>query len=335
MSGRDGFRYILRESRWEKDCWRHRDLVDLGSDPGCFIQYPGGNGFYFSAELEEILQNKGVQYSADELEEVFLPFLKPGIRRIIENFRRRQNSGKRWSRCSRSELLDLQKDLHAFDKRRLHYLRCGRVDIGTLDGRPWKFLNVLLGKSRDEIEQTIASMEQQLRPQEFKPYIYTALHLQRYFADHITRNEPAALNVEKVDDVFLSELCRLNGDAGFFRGVGRVNWRKLHPYLVRYVIRYFDNDFERPSIWSNYAREFEWRRQFHPGGGQRRGMAAEEACKCLGICPTEFEKMNRNELTRYYRRQAKKLHPDSGGNHDEFIRMTEAYESLLVEKGNQ
>ncbi len=326
---RGGFRYILRESRWEEGCWRHHDLLDLGSDPGSFIHYPGGNGFYFSADLEEVLQKESVEYSPDDLEDVFMPFLKPEIRRLVEGFRRKNSSANRWSRFSASELLDLQKELHSFDKRRLHFLRCGRIDIGALDGRPWKFLNVLLNKSRDEIEHIIGSMEQQLRPQEFRSYLYTALHLQCYFANRIIKNHPAALDADKVDEVFLSELCRLNDDSKFFVGVDRASRQSLHTYLVKYVILYFDHDFERPSTWADYAREFEWRRQFHPRGRRKSWMARDEACKCLGICPSEFEEMNRNELTRYYRRQAKKLHPDSGGDHEEFIRMTDAYESLL------
>ncbi|WP_363330992.1 J domain-containing protein [Desulfonatronospira sp.] len=39
--------------------------------------------------------------------------------------------------------------------------------------------------------------------------------------------------------------------------------------------------------------------------------------------------MSRRELTRIYRRRALKMHPDKGGDHEEFIRLNEAYQTLL------
>ncbi len=305
--------------------------MDLGSDPGRFVHYPGGSGFYFSPELEETLQKEAMQYSPDDLEDVFFPFLKPEARRLVKNFRRRGRSS-RWRDYPPEKLLELQNGLHSFDKRRLHFLRCGRVDIGVLHGRPWKFLNVLLHKSRDEIEHTLESMELQLRPHEYRSYVYTALHLQRHFAGQFTKNTPAALDAEKVDEAFVFELCRLNRDAEFFKGVEPGNDVGLSPYLMKYAILYFDHEFERPSVWAEFAGEFERRRHFPPAGGKTPGMATDEACKCLGICPSEFSKMNREELIRCYRRRAKRMHPDGGGEHDEFIRMTQAYESLLAKK---
>jgi hypothetical protein len=325
------YEYILRDSHWERGCYRHRDLFTLGSDPREFIHYPGGNGFYFSSELEEALQQEGTDYSQEELEEVFLPFLDPHIRRVIETFHGKPTPN-RWRNCSASELLKLQNELHTFDKRRLHYLRCGRVDIGALDGRPWKFLNVLLGKSRDEMEHVIESMEQQLPPHEVRTYLYTALNLQKYFSSAFTRFHPAALNPEEVDDLFVREICRLNQDKGFFRGLDRSNGKGLHPLLIKYVILYFDNDFERHSGWAEYIRQFTSWRQFHGGIAAKPSISAQEACRCLGIEIGQYEKMDRTQLTRHYRRQAKKLHPDRGGSHEEFIRMTEAYEVLLLKK---
>ena len=45
-----------------------------------------------------------------------------------------------------------------------------------------------------------------------------------------------------------------------------------------------------------------------------------------------LQKMNPAELTRLYRKRAKELHPDSGGNHDEFIELNKAYASLMARK---
>lgn len=324
--------YVLRDSHWHEGCLKCRDLFNLGENPESFIHYPGGNGFYFSSELEEALQAKEVDYSADDLEDIFLPFLKPHIRRVVAGFRRNGASSSRWRNLSESELLSLQNALHSFDKRRLHFLRCGRVDIGMLDGRPWKFLNILLGKCRDEIEHTIESMERELRPQEFRAYLYTALNLQRYFQHHLTKHHPIALDPETVDDRFFQELCSLNDDKKFFRGVSRRTSKSLHPYLVKYLILYFDHDFERHNGWAEFTKQFTWRRQFYGRAAAKSSMETDDACRCLGICRNDFDNMSRAELASHYRRQAKKLHPDSGGDHDEFIRMTEAYESLLMKK---
>jgi DnaJ-class molecular chaperone len=43
--------------------------------------------------------------------------------------------------------------------------------------------------------------------------------------------------------------------------------------------------------------------------------------------------MTKRGLTRLYRRMAKKLHPDKGGEHEKFIQLSEAYQELLKGKG--
>lgn len=106
----------------------------------------------------------------------------------------------------------------------------------------------------------------------------------------------------------------------------------LHAYLVKYVIRYFDHDFERNHRFAEAARQF-GRRQFHGAVRPRAtGMTAEDACRHLGICTEELAAMDRAELIRRYRAHAKSVHPDAGGDHEGFIRMAEAYELLLAGK---
>ncbi|MDY6909803.1 MAG: J domain-containing protein [Thermodesulfobacteriota bacterium] len=328
----DGWHYVLRKSFWGGGCWRHRDLMDLGSDPEAYIVYPGGNGFYFKPELEEALEAKGVQWETDDLEEVFLPFLDPHIRRIVTMFRAGP-APSRWAGCSQEELLEHQKGLHAFDKRRLHYLRCGRVDIGKLDDRPWKFLNVLLEKSRDEIEHVFESMEAQLRPHEVRPYLFTALHLQSYFPQHLLKNQPAALDPEKVDDYFLEEICHLNADPAYLKGLPHRSGGRLHPYLVRYVILYFDHAFTAEALWNDTLRGFIGSRGFYRPPRPSAAMPIPDACRILGISREEFETMSVRDLTRCFKRRAMAHHPDRGGDHEAFIRTTRAYEELLLRKG--
>jgi curved DNA-binding protein CbpA len=40
--------------------------------------------------------------------------------------------------------------------------------------------------------------------------------------------------------------------------------------------------------------------------------------------------MSKKELTRLYRKKAKDLHPDTGGDHQTFVELSEAYEKLLL-----
>ena len=331
---RDDYHYIICESYQDEGCWKHRELIHLGPEPEAYIEYMGGNSFYFKEELEKALRDKGTNYSTDELEEIFKPFLDPHIRRIVEMFERPVSRQRRWHGCSSEELLTHQKELHPFDKRRLHYLRCGRVNIGNLDNRAWKFLNVLLEKSRDEIEHTLAGMEQVLSPAEIRPYLYTALNLESHFSHLLTRYQPAALDPRKVDHYFLEELCRLNSDETFFRGLERQDCRSLHPYLVKYAILYFDSAFDYGMVWDEYIQDFIWRHQFYrpPPSSAGITLSLEEACLCLGITPEDFRKMDRQELASCYRKLAKKSHPDVGGDGEAFVEIKEAYECLLRKK---
>lgn len=328
----DGYHYLLRESYLHGGSWKHRDLVDLGSDPGACIEYPGGNGFYFNEELEERLHAQGVAYSSEDLEELFLPFMKPHVRRILETFGIGGRCASSELHGSEAEWLQRQSSLHLFDQRRLHYLRCGRTDIGRLDQRVWKFLNVLYDKSRDEIETLIESMEGQLQSREIRPYLFTAFQLQSYFPHDPLRHQPAALDGHRMDDYFLEEICRLNRDTSYFRGLADHDSSSLHPYLTRYVVFYFDHDFDRRSLWNQYVEDFmQARRRYRPPQSQPT-LSDQEAYAALGLDEEAFRQLSRRDLIRLFRRRAKEIHPDTGGNHDAFIRLTEAFAALLPKK---
>ncbi|HDR15265.1 MAG TPA: J domain-containing protein [Desulfobacteraceae bacterium] len=318
-------RYELRESYLEDGIYRHRRLMDLGPDPRAWIEYGGGNSFYVHKELEEALVDLGADFTDRELESIFLPYVDPRIRRIVERFQRTDPVRKPYKSYPREELFQRQQALHDFDKRRIHYLRFGRVDIGNLDSRPWPFLNVLLNKSRDEIEQILEDMERELSPWETRPYLYTALHCQSRFAHLLTRNSPEALDPEKVDDVFVQKLCHLNADPSFFSGVHNHDPDRLHDYLVRYLILYFDQPVQGPS--REYVEDFIWK-----SASSILSEDVKEACSRLGINPDAFHAMDRRKLTRMYRARAKKAHPDHGGENETFVRVRAAYELLLQRK---
>ena len=322
--------YVIRRSVRVNGCWKYQDLADLGPDPERFIEYTGGDGFYFDPDLEENLRACGVDYSSEDLERLFFPFLKPHIRRIIESFQTRRSRQRPWGRYSDLDLHELQGELHPFDKRRMHFLRCGRVDIGNLEGRPWKFLNVLVEKSRDEIENTIEGMEPILRPHEMRSYLFTSLELQRCFPHHLLRKHPIALDQEKVDECFVDALCQLNNDGKFFSGVDCRDAGTLHPYLSRYLVLYFDSSFAAAG-WPEHFEEFirgRVRGRLPPS----RGMDVDSACRALEINKEDLAKLHRKDLVRMYRKKAKELHPDKGGDKESFIQMTRAFECLLERK---
>ena len=306
--------------------------MDLGPDPGVYIEYPGGNSFHIRESLLEKVQNMAEHFSEDELEALLMPFLDPRIRRIVERFERPKESPKPWRSLSSDEVLKQQKRLHPFDKRRFHYLRFGRIQMGDLDLRPWKFLQVLAEKSRDEIEAMMERMELDLPPHERRTYVYTAFHLQNHFQHLFTRNHPSALDPEKVDTFFIEDICRLNRDEHFFNGVAPHDHQSLHPYLIKYVILYFDNDFIPGTFWNQRVKDFMWKHQFYRKAKPSPSVSHEAACRCLEISPDDFKKMDRRKLTRCYRLLAKKNHPDRGGESNRFIEIKAAYEMLLQKK---
>jgi hypothetical protein len=150
----------------------------------------------------------------------------------------------------------------------------------------------------------------------------------------LTRHEPEILDPLKVDHYFLEEVCKLNSDETFFKGVGRADPVSLHPYLIKYVILYFDHTFDPSLAWDEYMQEFRWRRQFYrrPPSSTSATMAEKEACVCLCITQEEFRKMDLKQLTRHYRKLAKRAHPDVGGEEKDFVKIKEAYESLMTKK---
>lgn len=193
-----------------------RDLFDLGDDPGRFIVYPGGNSFYLSEEVEDALRRLEVVPADDELENLILPFVAPDIRAKVEPYLYRAAHGSR--RPVSGEEEEACKRLHIFDKRRLYYLRYGNVDQSNIFGLPTKLFRPLFNKSRDELEQYMLAEEQVLSAEMLKEYLYVVFDLQRFFTELIARSMPQGLDPEKMDELFLAEVCKLNDDSLFWAG---------------------------------------------------------------------------------------------------------------------
>ncbi|XCN73259.1 MAG: hypothetical protein Q3M24_00415 [Candidatus Electrothrix aestuarii] len=146
---------------------------------------------------------------------------------------------------------------------------------------------------------------------------------------------PYALNSDELDRYFLQELCRLDQEPLFWQGFERED--KLPPSLVRYVVMFFDFSFPQAGVGSGFTRGSY---AYGGGGGQQAGgekprqphMAPKEAASILGVSQAELDAMSKADLTRLYRKKAHELHPDKGGEHEEFVALSTAYNEVLRNK---
>ena len=107
---------------------------------------------------------------------------------------------------------------------------------------------------------------------------------------------------------------------------------RLHDYLVRYVLMYFDYDYAPGSFLEDYLRQFiNSRRDYRPPF-KNPAVALRKASRIFAESKETLKNMSREDLARLYRRKAQELHPDKGGDHDRFVALTEAYHALLRTK---
>ena len=322
-------RYFIRESYSDGEYFLSRDLIDLGPDPARFIIYPGGNSFYIDEIIEDRINGLGKKADPDILEDIFWRFLRPDIKRALEPFRSREKRHQS-NRRKRRPHTDPDARVHIFDKRRIHFLKFGRMDQGNLSHLPQKMFRMLLNKSRDEIEQMFMDMERELAIREFKTYAYVIFDLQHYFYESVARSNPQMLNQTKVDEHFIDQVCRLNTDPILWAGMPAENG--LNEYLVGYVLMFFDYDYGPSSFMDEYLRQFiNSRREYRPPY-KNSTITLKETGAIFGQTKEELKKMSRSELTRRYRLKAQELHPDKGGDPDKFVKLTEAYHQLLQTK---
>ena len=55
------------------------------------------------------------------------------------------------------------------------------------------------------------------------------------------------------------------------------------------------------------------------------GMDWKKAAKAFGTNVKNLKKMTKDEIKKLYRQKAKKVHPDKGGNEDDFKNLNNAY----------
>jgi len=321
--------YFIRESYPYGGHFLSRDLFDLGPDPGRFIIYPGGNSFYIDAIIEDRINALGKKADPEKLEDIFWRFLHPEIRRILEPFRSREKRHQANRKKSRP-LEDPDARAHIFDKRRTHYLRFGQTDQGNIARLPQKLFRMLQNKSRDEIEQMFMDLERELAVREYKTYVYVIFDLQQCFHESFARSYPQMLSQDQVDAHFIEQICRLNTDRFFWAGMSPGDG--LNEYLVRYALMYFDHDYAPSSFMDEYLRQFISNRRGYRPPYKNSTFTLKAASVIFGHSKEDLKKMSRKELARQYRQKAQKLHPDKGGDHNKFVKLTEAYHDLLRTK---
>ncbi len=323
-------RYEIRQSLPDKKhgSYHYRVLFDLGHDPGRYINHPTDDICYFSAKLEDSLAAYSKRDPTSLLEELLWDFLPREEKHRLERFRYRGRA--RVSPLSGQERAAIEDEVHLFDRRRLYYLRYGAVDQSRIFGLNVKLYRPLLNKCRDEREYYFMDMEKVLHYNELKTYVFAIFDLQRHFGESISATMPEALNQNDIADYFIEDICRLNGDPLFWsKQPGETS---LHHHLIRYVIMFFDHGYGRRSLFDDFVREFMGRHRAFQWPQKKPDISSSDAARIFDTDWQALSQMNKKELTRLYRQRAKELHPDGGGEHEQFVELNTAYVSLMIRK---
>lgn len=315
--------FSIRESFLKDGVYHSRDLADLGHDPRIFVRYPQGRSFYIDGAVEEALQKTVKRVDYDMLERVFWPFVKPEVRRRYAQARSRDHHATD----------DDMSGVHVFDKRRLSFLRTGSMNQRRIEDAPDKLFRSLTRKSRDELEQRFMADENRLSPREIKSYVYVIFDIQRHFNSLAAREMPQALDQDRVEQHVLDDLCILNTDKPFWSGMTMQPF--LHDYLVRYLIMFFDSDYEKPRLFEDLEFAAFNRRRYFRQTERPIEEAYTEGGTLFGVPVSELKTMGKREIQRLYRKKAREFHPDHGGEHEAFIDLTRVYEELMMRRGKE
>jgi len=155
---------------------------------------------------------------------------------------------------------------------------------------------------------------------EQKTYVYVAFDIQRFFPNFLAKKMPHALDQNRVDTHFLEEICRVNrhlfGD-------------DLHEYMIRYLIMFFDHEYDGTSLLDDFAKNFIHGRRFFRPAPPEKTVSIQKASGVFGVKTESLADMTPQELTRKFRQLAQKYHPDKGGSDERFVELTRAYQCLL------
>ncbi|MCL2341237.1 MAG: hypothetical protein FWC49_05980 [Proteobacteria bacterium] len=318
------YQYALRESYRESGVLYSRELAELGPDPGRCLVYPDETSFHLDEDFLRALREQGMSIPYTELEDLFFPFVDPYVQSRLQPFRQRYRY-RNWQPASEELLARTMAQTQPMDRRRIHFLRLGRTSAEAVD-KTMPMYTVLLDKSRDEIEQMILAQEQTLLPRDYQSYLFAIFDLQRFFHESYARSIPQALDRERLDAVFVEAICRLAADEVFWQGFPRGD-RLPYP-LIRYLIMYFDALPDEPVSWANFSRASRSGPFHRQPTAPTATVSRSQAFAIFGLDAERLATMRKRDLTRLYRQKAHELHPDKGGDPEQFIRLTAAYEEL-------
>ncbi len=321
-----GVRYVLRQSFFDEEqgCYLFRQVFDLGASPGDFINRSDETVLMFHTELDEAVAKAGAGWkSASLLEELLWEFFSREEQEHLGRFRYHQPSVNRPFSLEDEERL--HREIHLFDRKRLYYLRYGAVDQSRIYRLHKKLCRPLFGQCRDEREFSFQEQEKVLSPAEYRTYVFAIFDLQRFFSESFAPFMPETLDQVLMADRLVEEICRLNGDAHFWAGMPGNG--SLREHLQRYLVMFFDYEFAGRSFAADFARQFADRhRTFR--WPEKKTRTDEETGEIFGRKVQELRGMSKRELARLFRKRAKELHPDSGGDHERFVLLADAYADL-------
>jgi hypothetical protein len=319
--------YQIRQSYrqpGEDPYFAFRIIFDLGQDPRRFFKLFNDYVVLFDDRLLDAVSAASENTGEFSLEQLLWPFLPLEARRRLALFGPR--SSPRPGPLDAREKEEIARQVHLFDRRRLYYLRYGAVDQSRLSRLHEKCCRPLLGQSRDEREYWFAAEETALSPGLYFQYVYAIFNVQHHFHQSFAPWFPEALARDEVADHFLTEICALNGDPRFWQW--DLPGDTLHHHLRRYLIMFFDYRPAGRSFQDDFASAFMAGHRRFRWPARPPSRSPDKISTIFATPYEELRKMTGEQLNRLYRKKAMQLHPDRGGDHDLFIDLTEAYESL-------
>lgn len=311
--------YVIRISLKKDNYYVHKDLFNLGKNPLDYIIFCGRNAFYIDEEVIDTINQKGIKTDQNNLEHIFTPFLPWEITSLLATFNKRDEKRKKIDNND-------YKKIHAFDKFRLYFLKFENQRQFNLNGIPISFFSILSNKSRDEIETYFEREEKKLHENEIKNYIFFVFNLQYYFSGRFKKQYPELCPVKDLDKAFIEQLCNLNIDSNYIKGIKP--FKGLNEYLKRYAWMFFDFDFNQQRINQEILREFINRNRNLKTYTKKPNQ--EVFLKYFGKSYEELKEMKKEEVKKIFRKKAKELHPDKGGDKKDFNNLCACYQSLGI-----
>ncbi len=318
---------IIRQSYFDRDLgnYRFREIFHLGQDPLDHIHIIEDRTCYFSEDLEEAVAAHIKDDPTLLLEQLLWDYLPISVRNRLSLLGGRKRITQKPLSEEDKEAIALE--VHLFDRRRLYFLRYNGIDQSRLFRMHEKLCRPLLGQCRDEREYSFREQETVLSPAEYRSYVYAIFNLQHHFQEFFAPFMPEALDHDEVSDHLERDICALNSDKSFWKGMTPPTF--LHSHLQRYLLMFLDFDYPHRSFTQDYARQFrDSHRKFR--WPEKKTVSKEEAGTIFGRKYSELKNLTKRELTRLFREKAKKLHPDAGGDHEKFITLGNAYKDLLA-----